>query len=189
MSMTKGERSELMSLIRKREKVMKSAACERAAKMLAEFEAQSARIYNFNDDEVWRRATVEAEAAVAQAQKLIASRCAELGIPEEFAPSIRFAWYGRGENAVRDRQEELRRAAKAKIAAIEQEAMAKIEKMSLEAQTDLLATGLESDAAKLFLGSMATVESLMPSINAIEIKDQVEERLSKREASRLRYDA
>ena len=47
-AMTKSERSELGQLIRKRERVMKAAAAERAAQMIAELDTQSAAIYSFH---------------------------------------------------------------------------------------------------------------------------------------------
>jgi hypothetical protein len=59
--MTKGERHELTQLVRKRERVMKIQAQERSALLLAEFDAQSAKIYHFDEDPVWKR--VQAEAA------------------------------------------------------------------------------------------------------------------------------
>ena len=54
--MTKAERGDLLSLVKKRERVMKTMAAERSAEMIAEFEAQAAKIYSFNDDAVWQKA-------------------------------------------------------------------------------------------------------------------------------------
>lgn len=178
--MTKGERTELLQLIRKRERVMTASAHERAAAMLAEFEKQCASIYSFDDDAVWAAAMIEAEATVARTQAAIAERCRELGIPKEFAPGIACGWYGRGQSAVAQRRGELRRVAKTKIAAIEAEAVAKIERLSLDAQTDLLAKGLETDGARAFLSDMQSVEALMPAIDAVEIKAIVDARHAER---------
>jgi hypothetical protein len=149
---------------------MKSIATERAAAMLAEFDQQLAAIYSFDDDEVWERANAEAEKAVNEANEKIAERCNQLGIPKEFAPSLAFGWYGRGQNAVASRRVELRRMAKSRIAAIEKEATSKIERLSLTAQTEVIANGLESAAARDFLEKMPTIESMMPTINAVELK-------------------
>jgi hypothetical protein len=104
---------------------------------MAEFDTQSAQIYAFDDDAVWKAATLAAQAAVAAAQAEIAARCAELGIPPEFAPGISFGWHGRGENAVAGRRAELRRMAKSRVEAIELEAVTKIERLSLAAQTEV----------------------------------------------------
>lgn len=181
--MTNRERQDLASLIRKREKLMKTAAAERASAMMAEFEKQCASIYRFDDDAVWKEAMEKAAAAVKEAEDAIAARCADLGIPRDFAPSISLNWYGRGHNAVAERRTELRRAAKARIDAIEKDALVKIERASLEAQTELMATGIETEAAKLFLEGMKSVDALMPSIDAQEVKQLVEARHEERRRS------
>lgn len=168
--MTKSERSELGQLIRKRERVMKSMAAERSAQMLAEFDTQLAAIYSFDDDATWAKAKTEAEKAVEEAKEVIARRCEELRIPREFAPSLGVGWYGRGENAVASRRTELRRAAKSQIAAMEKEVLTKIERMSLNAQTEVIANGLESAAALEFLEKMPALEQLMPTLDVNEIK-------------------
>lgn len=168
--MTKSERAELGQLIRKRERVMKVLAVERSLAMLAEFDAQLSSIYSYDEDETWKKAHDEAKKVVEESNELIAARCVELGIPKEFAPSLGFAWFERGQNAVKVRRTELRQAAKAKIAALEKQAYAKIERMSLEAQTEVIANGLESAAARQFLEKMPPIEDLMPLLNAVEMK-------------------
>lgn len=169
IGMTRQERAEIGALIRKRERVMKAAASERAAAMMAEFEQQCASVYSFNDDAVWKSASEQVKKVVADAQALIADRCAELGIPKEFAPGLNVGWYERGQNAVKQRREELRRVAKSRIEAIEKEAVTKIERASFEAQSEVMISGLETDAAKLFLSNMKSVDELMPSIGVADV--------------------
>jgi len=180
LPMTKGERVELGQLIRKREKVMKSMASERAAQMLAEFDRQSAQLYSYDQDEVWKQAAVLAEQAVNQANEDIRKRSRELGIPDEFAPSISSCWMDRGQNAVAGRRAELRRMAKSKIDAIEAEAVTKIERLSLVAQTEVISNGLQSRAAREFLDKMPSLESLMPQITATEVKKLADEKRNNR---------
>ena len=183
--MTNADRGELLSLIRKREKVMRAAAVQRSADLLAEFDAQSAKIYHWDEDATWAKAKEEAEQAVADAEKVIAARCEALGIPREFAPGISFAWHGRGHNAVNSRRTELRRAAKSKIEALEAHAVAQIEKISLQSQTDLLTQGLETDSAKLFLNSMPNMQTLMPSVQVADMQALVDTASRKRELDYL----
>lgn len=172
--MTKGERGDLLSLIKKREKVMKTMAAERSAEMVADFEAQAAKIYSFNDDAVWEKAKQEAAAAVRVAQEAIEERCRLLGIPKEFAPGLEMGWYGRGENAVAGRLAELRRAAKRRIEAIEAEACSRIERMSLDAQAELLSQGLDTEAARAFLdAAKADMAAFMPSLQVAEIERMI----------------
>jgi hypothetical protein len=70
-----------------------------------------------------------------------------------------------------------------RIAAIEEKAKAQIERLSLEAQTAVLAQGLESDAAKAFLGNMSPLDELMPAIDAMEIRQIVDARHTGQESS------
>ena len=184
MAMTKGERDQLLSLIRKREKVMRAKAQERSALLLAEFDAQSAKIHHWDDDAVWAKVHQQATLAVENARVTIAARCAEMGIPAEFAPDLKIYWSGRGHNAVMERRTELRRAAKSRIEAIETEALSKIEQLSLEAQTQIIAHGLESDAAKMFLDQMPALETLMPSLDFPRIQQLLD---AKRAEERQRY--
>jgi hypothetical protein len=172
--MSRGERAELGQLIRKREKVMKSKAAERSAQMLADFDAATAKIYHFDEDAVWAEAQREAQSAIDSASAMIAARCLELGIPAEFAPGLTMYWHGRGQNAVRDRRVEMRRAAKSRIDAIEKEAISKIERLSLEAQTEVLANGLESEAARSFLNTLPPIEKMMPTIEVREVEQLIE---------------
>ena len=179
-AMTKGERSELLSLVKKRERVMKAQAEERSAALLAEFDAQSAKIYHYDDDAVWAQLFAETQALVEKAQAEISKRAVERGIPAEFAPGIHFGWHGRGHNAVADRRVELRRAAKSKIEAMQKEAISKIERLSLEAQTEIVASGLTSDGARAFLDAMPKLEQLMPPVEVGEMQTLIETRRAER---------
>jgi hypothetical protein len=185
MSMTKAERDQLLQLVRKREKVMKAKAQERSAALLAEFDAQSAKIHHWDEDEVWARVKAAADKAIEEAKQAIAARCSELGIPAEFAPGIEMYWHGRGHNAVAERRTELRRAAKSKVEAIEKEALSQIEQLSLNAQTEIIAHGLESDAARLFLEQMPAIETLMPELQIPQIQELVQAKRAERK--RLGY--
>lgn len=182
--MTKAERTELGQLIRKRERVMKAAAAERSAHLLAEVERNLAAVYAFDDDAVWQKATEAAQKAVREARQTIIDRCGELGIPAEFAPGLNLGWYGRGQNASASRRAELRKVAQSRIAAMEREAKTKIERLSLEAQTEVIANGLETDAARAFLEKVSTVDDLMPSLDVQEIKSLVDARSEKAERER-----
>lgn len=60
---------------------------------------------------------------------------------------------------------ELRKTAQARIEAAAKAARTTIEARSLEVQTELLAAGLTSDAARAFLASMPTPAQLMPTVD------------------------
>lgn len=184
-TMTKGERQELGSLIRKREKVMKTEAEKRSAALLADYDAASAKIYHWDNDDVWAKAKAEADKAVESARRDIAARCQQMGIPAEFAPDLQLFWSGRGHNALASRRHELRQAAKSRIAAMERDALAQIERLSLQAQTEIVASGLQSEAAQQFLKSMPSMDALMPPVAIDEIEKLVATRRAERRQNLL----
>jgi hypothetical protein len=163
---TSRERSDLCALVRRREKVAKTSAKARTAELLADFEKQLGTIYHYDNDDVWRKAMELAQSAVAESSKAIAERCAELGIPPEFAPSIDLDWYGRGENAIAKRRTELRHMATTRIAAMEQRAFERIEQHSVDLQTEIMSDGLTSNRAKTLLAKIPTIHELMPMFDA-----------------------
>jgi hypothetical protein len=169
--MTKAEREDLAKLIRNREKVMKTAAAQRSAQLLAEFEQQMASVYSYDQDEIWKQATALAKAAVDEASQQITARCEELGIPARFAPCLKLEWRGRDENAVRERRDELRAVAKSRIAAIEKETCTKIEMHCLDAQAQVLAHGLTTASAIAFFDQLPKVEMMMPALELPAIED------------------
>jgi hypothetical protein len=166
---TKGEREDLQRLIRQREKVLKSAAKQRSAELLADFENQLAAKYNFDQDETWAEAVRVAKNELLKANARIADRCAKLGIPGDFAPGLEFFWRERGANAVKGRRDELRRVAVSRIAALERAAVVAIELGSVKAQTDIVTHGLTSEAARAFVDQLPSVETLMAPLNFEEI--------------------
>lgn len=169
-TMTRAETSDLLRLVRQRERLAKTAAAQRSAELVADFEKQLGSVYSYDQDETWKAATEAAKKAVAEAQAEVERRCKDLGIPPEFAPSLQCAWYGRGQNATKDRRAELRKMASSRIEAIEKAARTEIERLSLDAQTAIVAHGLQSDAAKLFLERMPPIAELMPSIEVQTIQ-------------------
>jgi hypothetical protein len=165
-AMTKGEQSDLLKLIRARERLANTMAEERKAELVADLEKQLGRIFHYDQDETWRSAVETAQQVVAQAQTDIAKRCDELGIPKEFAPGVSFSWYGRGENGSKKRRDELRKMGLSKLDALARSARSEIAKRSVQAQQEVITHGLHSEAAKSFLESMGSVDALMPPIDA-----------------------
>src|ERR1700730_12440087 len=145
MTMTKGEREDLHRLIRQREKVLKSTARQRSAELLADFENQMGQPFRCDQDATWEQAAKVADREVKKAQKLVAARCRELGIPDQFAPSLSLDWHHRGYgNSLKERRAELRRMAETQIEAIEQKAIVEIEMGCLKAQEQIAVAGLTS---------------------------------------------
>jgi hypothetical protein len=174
-ALSRSEREDLLRVARLRLKVAKTAASQRAAELLAEFERLLAAEYSFDQDDTWREAKKQADATVVEAQAIIAERCRELGIPARFAPGLNCYWHGRGENGSKDRRNELRKVATTRIAAIEKAAIAEIERQGAEIQTRLLAIGMSEEAAGL-LESMPSAAELMPALAVSEAEALLENR-------------
>jgi hypothetical protein len=173
-AMTKGEREDLQRLVRQREKVLKSAAKQRSAELIADFENQMGQQYSFDQDAIWEEATEIANREVEKAQTRIAERCAQLGIPRRFAPGLDIQWYSRGESASKERRAELRMMAETQIKAIEQKAFVQIELSCLDAQTQIAVAGLTSDVARQFIEKLPSVETLMPQLSFAEVAGEAD---------------
>jgi hypothetical protein len=173
--MTRAEREDLQRFVRQREKVLKSAAKQRSAELLADFENQMGQEYSFDQDEIWKQAAEIAEREVAKAQKQVASRCRELGIPERFAPGLKLSWSHRGyDNMLEKRRNELRHMAQTQIAATEQRAIVQIEMSCLDAQTALAVIGLTSEAARNFVDRLPSIDTLMPRLAFAELAGEAD---------------
>jgi hypothetical protein len=171
--MLRRERDDLEKLCRDRERLSKAAADARAAEMKANFEEQIAAIYSFDQDAVWKTAHEQIAQVGREVQATVAARCKELGILPEFAPTISFDWYGRGQNAAKGRRDELRKVAYTRIDAKAKEAKTRITLVACDYRSRLVSGSLESDEAKAFLESMPTVADMMPQITVAQIQDEM----------------
>jgi hypothetical protein len=178
--MNKGEREDLLRLVKARERVAKTAAEQRSAAMLAEFEQHVTTQHTFDSNEVWKAATDAAIEAAKKANETILAEAAKLGIPPEFRPKLMYSWSCRGEAEYRGRREELRRLAKAEIAAMEKLAFVQIESQSVVAQTEIIAHGLNSDSALAFLNNLPAIEKMMPALDIGDIQRKLAENARKR---------
>jgi len=172
--MTRLEREDLQRLARYREKILKSAARQRSSELMADFEQQAASIYDYDKDEVWKAAMQFATEAAEEARQRVAARSAELGIAENFRPTLNVYWLSRGRDGVKERRNELRRVAKTRIEALEKEAIVKIEVHTAETVTRIIAHGLTSTAAREFLDSLPAVETLMPPLDVEAVRTMLE---------------
>jgi hypothetical protein len=184
--MTKSERDDLAKLIRHREAMMTAAATQRSKELLAEFEQQMASNYSDDEDETWKAVTNAADAVVQEAAEKIAQRCAELGIPARFAPTVKLVWIGRGENALAERRAELRRVAKSRIEALETDALTKIKMFCHEAHSRVLAHGLTSSSAIAFFDSLPDAAAMMPVLEMPAVEQLLDTRKADSHLNRYR---
>jgi len=171
--LSRQETHDLSMIIKDRVKVLKAHAEEQAAVLLADFEQKLAAQYRFDQDEVWLEATKRADQVVKAAQEQIELRCIELGIPRALAPQLELSWNGRGQAKMASRRAELRLVAKTQIAAMVKAAVTKIEKQGLDLRTQVVAMGLLSPDATLFLESLAPVEAAMQALDFADIQQRL----------------
>jgi hypothetical protein len=184
--LSRNETHDLGMIIKERTKVLKAHAEQQAAACMAQFEKQLSAVYSWDQDENWKQAAERAETVVKESQAVIAKRCEELGIPRTFAPMIGLSWQNRGENMMSQRRAELRRVAKTSIEAMTAAAITKIEKQGLDLRTQIVAMGLYSPEAKMFLESLAPIEEAMTQIDFVEVEKKLEREEQQRLADRRR---
>lgn len=173
--LSRAETHDLSMIIKDRAKVLKAHIESQAAAQLAQFEEQISSVYKFDQDAVWQEATEKCQAVMTEANTKILEQCRKLGIPSQYAPSISMTWHGRGQNMLEQRRNELRLAAKARIGWMKGEAAVKIEQQSLDLRTQVVAMGIVSPDAKLFLESLAPVTEAMGALDFKAIEREVDE--------------
>ena len=172
--MTRTERQDLLQICRQQERVAKAQADAVAARRRAEFQAQLARIYSWDENDIWKAATKAAKQFTLECGERIAAECDKLGIPRWAQPQLgEPQWWGRGENAVAERRAELTRVANTKIDQLLKDAKHAIAAKSVEIQTRLLADGLTSADAKMFLEAMPMAAELMPVVTVEDVQKQL----------------
>ena len=182
--LSRHETHDLSMIIKDRTKVLRAHAEEQAAACLADFEAKLAAEYSWDQDETWKAAVEEARRVVEETQGVIAERCAGLGIPKTFAPSVGLSWNVRGENSAKSRRDELRRVATTAIEAMTRAAITKIERQALDLRTQVVAMGLLSADAQRFLETMAPVEEAMALLDFSKIEQRLEQEQQRRLSAR-----
>jgi hypothetical protein len=182
--LTRTETHDLGQIIKERVKVLLAHAEEQAKKCMADFERHLATIYKYDQDEVWKQATEEAMVVVKSAQEKIEARCVKIGIPKDMAPQLELSWNGRGQMKTASRRAELQRVAKAECEAMLASAKTSIQRQSLDLRTQVVAMGLMTPNAKMFLESLAPVEEAMHALDFGKIESKMLEQRKKNEGPR-----
>lgn len=186
--MTKAERLTLVQMIKQRERLAKTAARERSKRLMADFEQQADRHYDWDEDAVWRRAMEAAQDEVRRAQETVSERCREIGLPSAFAPTISISWVQQ-RSAASAQRAQIRNVAKRRVEQIEATAITAIEKASLERQEALMLGSLDTEAARLFAETLPTAEELMPMMDIKDLERQmIEDRRIGRGFGHLGFD-
>jgi len=176
---TKSDRDAIIRVLKMREATAKTEADQRAAELIADFEAQLAAEHKANAP-AWADLTEQASKGIAELDAELARRCRELGIPEDWRPSLTLGWSARGENASKARRVELRKVAETRIEAQRKKALAFIARQHTELATQVVAGSLESGEAKAFLDTLPSMDRLLPMLALTDIEDAAREATAKR---------
>ena len=163
--MTRAEQSDLLRLGKLNKDGAILAQKERTKIAAAEFEMRLVSQFSYDQREAWADLMASAKAHVAALDQQLAEDCRRLGIPESFRPEIGVHWFGRGENASKERRAELRRVAVTRLAALEASAIARIEDGYRRFQTSVLSAAISSVEARNLLADLPTAEQLLPTVD------------------------
>ena len=166
--MTAAERGELGKLVRLRASVARQDAEQRGAWLLADAEAKLARQFD-REDALWKEAVQAAQEEVAHANAVIDQRCAEMGVPETFRPTLHSYFFPRGENASASRRAELRKVVRSQVEARVKEAKVEINREAERQLTQLAIGALTSDDARAYLEAMPGADELLPPIGTLQL--------------------
>lgn len=166
--MTKSERDELAKVARMQAKVAKADIEQRQRDLLADVEGQLAAQYSAQH-EAWEELVAEAKLAVDAVDAEIARRAAEMGVPEQFRPSIGLDYYSRGGNGMASRRAELRKVAQTRLEADARKAKVEVDRRTAEICIQLASGGLSSPEAREFLDAMPRVDELLPNLRMPEL--------------------
>lgn len=161
MTMSRTERNELISLLRRRAKVAKQDAEALAASMIARVEEQLSASFEA-DDVRWKDAIARTQKAVEELNERISQELTAEGLPERFHPGAGIAWHQRGETKEAYRRHELKSVARARITERLTQAKADIDRAVVAIESDLLAV-TTGEAARDYLLGMPTAENLLPA--------------------------
>lgn len=166
-AMTKGERSELKTLLRRRYKQLRSDVLTRRAELVAEVEQAVVERHRARD---MKRGELEqlANDVTDEATRKIRDAFAEAGYDLSGMPRMRamfptISWSDDGRS-------EMRRSLIAQIDAQIAAAQEQLERQEVDLLQTLTLDGIESDAAKAFLASIPTVGELVPTSRMQELE-------------------
>lgn len=174
---TKGERTELRSLIRQRFKVLRSEVEQRRAELAAELEAHiSARFADA--DKAWADAMFLIEEAAREANRKANDILRGLNLTDiDLTGKDLTVIQVRAMAQPRRERSQLRHEGAARIEAKVKAAFLQLDRQEADLLTRLVSTALESDEARAFLGEIPTVSALVPADRLLEIERSLRDEL------------
>jgi hypothetical protein len=169
MTITKGERAELRSLIRQRFKVLRADVEQRKAELVAELESRIAAKFA-DDDKAWSDAMFLIAEAVREANRK-ANDVLRTVWAEQYDDASKEYEVVVSKTVAKPTRERtaLRREGTTRIEAQVKAALLQLDRQEADLLTRLVAGALESDEARAFLGEIPTVSALVPADRLLEL--------------------
>jgi hypothetical protein len=168
-TLNKADRDALIRVVKDRAKLAEKDVAARARVLLAEVLDLMAAEFAANDA-LWSDQLLLAEEGVRLLNAQIRQRCSEVGTPARFAPDVTVHWHSRSsEFSERERRNELKALAEARIAALVDTAKVEVQRQSSDLAEKLIIDGLDSEAARRFVEALPTIEQLMPPLSLDEL--------------------
>ena len=173
--LTRDDRIELENMVKLRTKVAKGDVDTRMAYLRAEFEQEMATIYKAKDER-WRHVVEAAAEAAERANAEIQKICEDNNIPQDSRPSMSNPlWFGRGENASKERRAELRKVAETRLDAMAKQAKGQIDRDDAMLRLQITAMSVTTQQAMAFLEALPSIEQLMRALDVQELEAAVPE--------------
>ena len=170
---TKGERTELRSVVRNQFKVLRGEVLQRQAELVADAEARIAGRFVDRDRAregiEWRIREIveETNRAIADTIKNSGEETIDLGAISHVygVAAPRVAWAS-------DNREQMRRAVHAEITSRVKDAMLRLDRQEADLLRNLAVGALESEEARAFLSAIPSVSELVPGDRLAELEAQ-----------------
>lgn len=171
---TKGERSELRSLIRQRFKVLRAEVEARRAELAVELEERVAAKYAA-EDKGWADAMFLIEEATREANRKANDILRGLDIDAmDTSHEYELVKFRGIAKPTAERNILLRNGTK-RIEAQVKSALLQLDGQEADLLTRLVSSGLESEAARAFLGEIPTVSALVPADRLLQLVGRLDE--------------
>jgi hypothetical protein len=172
-TLTKAERAELRSLIRRRAGVAKKDVDARRDTLIADFEEELTVEFQ-PDDERWEEIVRTATRAVQDAERDLQAACETAGIRKELRPHVGVQWLQGGRQDIEQRKGALRRLAARRLEALATQAKLEIDRQAIAIESRLAATALRSAEAAEWLASLPQVDELVPALDIGSVRRELE---------------
>lgn len=171
---TKGERSELAGLIKRRFKVLRADVEARRAELEAELEDRIAAKFS-EEDKAWNDAMFLIQEAAREANRKANDILRGLNIDAYDSSREYEIVTARDVRQPKAERNVLRANGSKRINAQVKSALLQLDRQEADLLTRLVATGLESEEARAFLGEIPTVSTLVPADRLLQLEQQLKE--------------